>query len=206
MYGVTINGGTIGYGIAYQLKPPTGKGHTWTERILHDFSMAEGTNINYGVVMDSAGALYGTASANVFELVPPATPGGAWTERSIMQFTGANGADPNALAFDNNGVLTGTAFGGGAHERGVVFQLTPPASPGGAWTEAILYEFQGGNDGTAPDGLVFYNGQLYGATAATRTTYGTIFQLTPPATPEAVGGALDRLDYVPFARDRDISL
>jgi uncharacterized repeat protein (TIGR03803 family) len=47
--------------------------------------------------------------------------------------------------------------------------------------EAILYSFQGGTDGIAPDGgLVFLNGALYGTTQTGGASgNGTIFALTP---------------------------
>ena len=45
-------------------------------------------------------------------------------------------------------VLYGTTNYGGTTSCylgcGTVFSLTPPASPGGSWTEAVLYSFQGG--------------------------------------------------------------
>jgi len=61
---------------------------------------------------------------------------------------------------DNRGNLYGTTLEGGAYlagtifGAGTVFELTPPTSSGGSWTESILHSFDG-TDGTAPDaGLV----------------------------------------------------
>jgi len=50
----------------------------------------------------------------------------------------------------------------------MVFQLTPPAAAGGAWTATTLHDFTGGADGAVPySGLIFGPGNaLYG------TTYG----------------------------------
>ncbi len=76
---------------------------------------------------------------------------------------------------------------------GIVYELSPPTQKGGPWTETILYNFQGGNDGDFPVGdLVFdKHGSLYGATwygggqGTTCDQYfggncGTVFKLSPP--------------------------
>ena len=84
-------------------------------------------------------------------------------------------------------VLYGTTNYGGTTSCylgcGTVFSLTPPASPGGSWTEAVLYSFQG----TPGDGANPYaglrsgsGGVLYGTTQFGGTTSnGTVFKLTP---------------------------
>jgi hypothetical protein len=60
--------------------------------------------------------------------------------------------------------------------------LTPPTSPGGAWTETVLYNFTGGNDGSDPRASLIAdkNGVLYGTTSLGGTGGGTAFSLTPP--------------------------
>jgi uncharacterized repeat protein (TIGR03803 family) len=83
---------------------------------------------------------------------------------------------------------------------GAVYSLTPPTTPGGAWTERTLYVFQGGADGAVPPTGVTIGsqGELYGVTAAggagtACTAYnftapylvqspgcGTVFELDPP--------------------------
>ena len=52
------------------------------------------------------------------------------------------GLPADKLAIGGRGVLYGTTLTGGAGRDGTVFSLTP--SPGGSWTEAILYSFGGG--------------------------------------------------------------
>src|ERR1700684_2637241 len=47
------------------------------------------------------------------------------------------------LAAGKNGVLYGTTPAGGTANNGIVFELVPPASPGGAWTETIIHHFNG---------------------------------------------------------------
>ena len=103
-----------------------------------------------------------------------------------------DGAVPQGtLIFDGSGRLYGTTeYGGSSNEPetggGTVFQLTPPSSSGGAWTESVLYAFlsQPG-DGYAPrSGVVFgKSGALYGDTVLGFTGSGTVFQLAPPASP-----------------------
>jgi uncharacterized repeat protein (TIGR03803 family) len=62
--------------------------------------------------------------------------------------------------------------------------LKPPATTGEAWTESVLYNFQGGpSDGCSPRaGLIFdAAGALYGTTdsGGSSSFYGTVFKLTP---------------------------
>jgi hypothetical protein len=91
----------------------------------------------------------------------------------------ANGSEPvGTLAMDGNGVLYGVTAQGGAYTNcfdgpgsacGTVYSLTPPASPGGAWTETVLWSFGASAiDGSTPNGIVIgRDGVLYGT-----TTYG----------------------------------
>ena len=93
-----------------------------------------------------------------------------------------------AMAVDKNGVLFGATQLGGAHSYGTVFSLTPPASPGGPWTEAILWSFGSPGDGGEPMGGVVLGegGVLYGTTYSGGTIgpgAGTVFSLTPPDSP-----------------------
>src|SRR5208337_3429117 len=82
-----------------------------------------------GLVMDSAGNLYGTTTGgqngmgNVFELTPSS---GGWRYTSLHDFTGgSDGAVPIATpAFDANGNLYGTTSQGGANGYGVVWEIT----------------------------------------------------------------------------------
>jgi len=160
----------------------------------------------YGhLVFDSNGAAYGTAAAGgpsgdgtVFQLVPPSVSGGPWTESVLYSFTGGNdGRQPStSVVFGSDGALYGTTYNGGGTPQlcgggcGVVFKLAPPAVEGEAWTQSVLYAFQGGYDGYVPGNVVFgSDGSLYGVTEAggppsgvcRRVGCGTVFKLTPPA-------------------------
>ncbi|MGD0133355.1 MAG: choice-of-anchor tandem repeat GloVer-containing protein [Bryobacteraceae bacterium] len=123
-------------------------------------------------------------------MTPPTSAGQPWTKNTIYAFTGDDGADPEStLLLGPGGVLYGTTKAGGNGTYcgpgcGVVFSLTPPASPGGAWTQTVLYAFPGndGNGYTPAGGVVFgKNGVLYGTTSAGGAfNSGTVFALTPP--------------------------
>ncbi|HUO31288.1 MAG TPA: choice-of-anchor tandem repeat GloVer-containing protein [Bryobacteraceae bacterium] len=134
----------------------------------------------------------------VFELTPPAAQGGTWTESVLYYFTAANGdgAYPSAnVVLGPNGVLYGTTqYGGsattgspcssnGVSGCGTVFQLTPPTTPGGAWTETILHSFTGQNgDGSIPMAglLAASDGTLYGTTSGGgASNKGTVFSIVP---------------------------
>jgi len=75
--------------------------------------------------------------------------------------------------------LYGTASAGGSFGSGTVFQLKRSKS---SWTENILYNFQGGSDGSVPYAGVILDhaGNLYGGVTGGGTgAGGTIFELTP---------------------------
>jgi hypothetical protein len=131
----------------------------------------------------------------LFQLSP--SQGGSWTESTLYSFAGlGNGAGqvPGYLAFDNSGNLYGYDAGIGF---GGVFQLTPPAALGGAWTYKSIFSFQssGGvaSNGAFPTGgpLLDAAGNLYGTTLnggsqACNGGRGIVFKLKHPAAP---GGA-----------------
>ena len=82
-------------------------------------------------------------------------PARAETPTTIWSFTGANGDGEypypyGRLTFDGNGAIYATTAGGGTGYNGTVYQLVPPAAPGGTWTENVLYRFAGGADGRQP--------------------------------------------------------
>ncbi len=191
----------------------------WNEKVLYSFQGGtDGQLPGGGVIFDKAGNLYGVTieggstacppgwCGTIYQLSPPAQKGGAWTETVLYVFKGHNqndGSSPSGgLIADSAGNFYGvTGYGGSgpcvlfgtATGCGTVFKLSPPAQEGGAWTETVLYNFQGGKDGDLPTGpLVFDSaGNLYGATefgGGKGTTCdafyggncGTVFELSPP--------------------------
>jgi uncharacterized repeat protein (TIGR03803 family) len=55
-----------------------------------------------------------------------------------------------AVVLDKQGNVYGTTSGGGTNNAGTVFELTPPATSGGAWPEKLLLMFDGGAGGYSP--------------------------------------------------------
>ena len=55
---------------------------------------------------------------------------------------------PNGpLLFGPGGTIYTTTEGSPASETGQVIALAPPTTPGGAWTESVLYAFDGVPEG-----------------------------------------------------------
>jgi uncharacterized repeat protein (TIGR03803 family) len=171
LYGTTESGGSGDYGTVYELSPPATQGAAWTHTVLYSFSnTGDGAYPGSGVIRDSAGNLYGVATGNglnaasaAFELSPPAALGDSWTQTTLYTF-GQFDFPEGRLLLDKQGNLYGTAFSGGDNGSGYVYQLSPPVTKGGVWTETTLYNFTGGNDGGNPQaGLIFdASGNLYG--------------------------------------------
>jgi uncharacterized repeat protein (TIGR03803 family) len=194
LYGTAPVGGVYQAGTAFELMPKAGGG--WTENVLHNFGKgSDGKNSYAGLIFDSAGNIYGTASGGgvykvgtAFELMPKA--GGGWTEKVLHNFgKGSDGTAPySSLIFDSAGNLYGTTISGGdlscntGFGCGTVFELTPKA--GGGWTEKILHKFNGKN-GSQPSGSLIFDAagtNLYGATVfGGPSNSGIVFELTPKA-------------------------
>jgi uncharacterized repeat protein (TIGR03803 family) len=103
-------------------------------------------------------------------------------EKVLHSFGDAkDGSSPNAsLVFDAAGNLYGTTEGGGSSYNGTVFELSP--SQDGKWTEKVIYDFAGGEDGRQPESSLVFDasGNLYGTTAyGGPSGEGMVFRLTP---------------------------
>jgi hypothetical protein len=83
-----------------------------------------------------------------------------------------------SLIVGPGGVLFGTTLSGGSNYGGIAYELFPPATSGGTWTEQILISFTGGNVGYQAWGSLVLNskGAFYGVTTA-----ANVYKLTPPA-------------------------
>jgi hypothetical protein len=222
-------------GTVFQLAPPAKQGDPWTETVLYIFkgnASNDGTTPFGGLVIDSLGNLYGTTGYGgtggcillgsklgcgiVFELSPPAQKGGAWTETILYSFKGGkDGYLPNGdLVFDSAGNLYGaTQFGGGKGTTcnpfyqycGTVFELSPPKTKGGKWTEKVLHGFKSGTDGANPNGglVLDIKGAIYGTTdfggnrgckTDSGIGCGTAFELQPPK--KQGGGWIEKMLHV----------
>jgi uncharacterized repeat protein (TIGR03803 family) len=194
-----------GCGTVFSLTPPAIPGGSWTKGILHAFNpgAGDGNRPLAGVILGPGGVLYGTTQAGgeagscsgivgqpgsggtVFSLTPPAVAGAPMTDTILHEFgsSEADGCVPAApLVLGPNGVLYGTTLYGGANSNGTVFALVPPATPGGSWTETIVYSFGRGSTGSYPGGFLTIapDGTLFGTTPGnTPGSPGTVFAITP---------------------------
>ena len=198
LYGTSAGGGETWSGTVFEMDPPLAAGAPWFYKPLYTFTGgADGANPEGGVIEGPGGKLYGTTSfggaagnGTVFELTPPVLAGGAWSEKVLHYFTrqGGDGCAPEGtLVFGKNGELYGTTRNGGipGQGAGIVFQLTPPSTPRGQWTEKVLHTFTGPTDGANPvaDLILDKAGALYGATGCDTPNAGLVFKLEPPAMP-----------------------
>lgn len=197
------------YLLAFALS--TGMAFSQTGTTLHNFQGAptDGQFPTDRLITDKSGNLYGTTQyggnglcnssgvpgcGTVFRLSPPIGGSKKWTETILYHFQGRNsgldGSTPTGgLILDRNGNLYGTTMFGGTSGAGTVFELKPPTSASGAWSEVILYNFQGSpNDVAVPaSSLIFDAGNLYGTTVINDVPglnkCGAVFELQRPAKP-----------------------
>ncbi len=218
LYGTTFQGGANSGGAVFKITK------SGTETVLYSFCAVGGSSCTDGefpqadLIQDANSNLYGTTNSGgahgfgtVFEL------SSTGTESVLYNFCSAggdtsctDGAYPVAgLLQDGAGNLYGTTEAGGTGSAGcnsngvltcgTLFELSPPAQQGGAWTESVLYSFcsAGGTnctDGEYPQGGLIEDssGNLYGTTSSgganTANGGGTVFalvkgsQLTPTVT------------------------
>jgi hypothetical protein len=218
-------------GIVYQLSPPEQKGGAWTETVLYVFKgqkYGDGSSPAGTLLIDSSGNLYGgtgyggtgpcmllggtVGCGTVYELSPPKEKGGAWTEKVLYSFKGGKDGQlaGETLTFDANGNIFGATTYGGGHGScnapyyqhcGTVYELSPPKTKGGKWTEKVLYSFKGvkdgqqSGDGANPNGGLVLDGKgaIYGTTyfggnnqkgqcegGVGGTGCGVVFKINPP--------------------------
>jgi uncharacterized repeat protein (TIGR03803 family) len=207
LYGTTSNGGCNSScsGTVFKLTPS--QAGEWTESTLYSFPGGSDGAYPNGVVLDSAGNLFGTTTkggnpgggacfdqgcGTVFELTQ--SQGGNWTETILYRFNDSlDGELPTAgVTLDSAGNLYGEASEGGSlacpgFGCGVVFVLTPEPDE---WKFSVVHTFNGfnGSKGTGPTGGMVFDseGNLYGTTAfggggtgCGGYGCGTIFKLSP---------------------------
>jgi uncharacterized repeat protein (TIGR03803 family) len=205
LYGTTITGGQYALGNVFKLTPRKGGG--WKESVIYSFHGTPAAYPESGLVLDSAGNLYGTTYGSytcsagqcvgtAFELSP--TSSGGWHIHTLHRFglSKDDGLGPvSALAFDPAGNLFGTTYAGGIPNTcygrvgcGTVFKFTPVS--GGGWRYSLIHRFKGHADGDRPYANVVSDlaGNIYGTTAfggkdgincAGAPDCGTVFELSP---------------------------
>ncbi|HTW31215.1 MAG TPA: choice-of-anchor tandem repeat GloVer-containing protein [Candidatus Sulfotelmatobacter sp.] len=196
LYGTTFYGGLYDQGIVFKLSPTA---HGYKATTLHNFiaNAIDGFGAMSGVIMDSAGNLYGATEfggngectagfgcGTVFKLSPASD--GSWTETILHNFQGYDGWQSyGALTWDSKGNLYGTTANGGLYDAGTVYELSPK---GASWTLKTLYNFAGGSDSSVPWNAVIFDakGNLYGtasqgggSSSACPYGCGTVFELSP---------------------------
>jgi uncharacterized repeat protein (TIGR03803 family) len=164
LYGTTITPTSSDcgppYGIVYKLDT------AGTLKVVYRFPGAShqeresAPGFNAGVVLDSAGGIYGTTpyggvSGMIYKI------GGSGVTM-LYDFSGAaGGTNPNTVAINAmDGGLYGATYYGGPANVGTVYELNP------AGRETVLYGFSGGADGAYPSGVLARDsaGTLYGTT------------------------------------------
>jgi uncharacterized repeat protein (TIGR03803 family) len=184
LYGTNSGGGNYHAGTVFELTP--NQNHTaWAQTTLYNFcsqsNCADGDSPYAGLIMDTAGNLYGTTNSGgayergtVFRLAPSAN---GWTQSVLYSFCPQGGSCPDGslpqagLVMDEAGNLYGRYGGNGS---GVAFQLTLNEKTT-TWTERVLHTFS--DEPTAPL-IVDGAGNLYGTTTGASGS-GTVFRLSP---------------------------
>jgi uncharacterized repeat protein (TIGR03803 family) len=189
LYGTTLDGGAHSQGAVFELTPPVKTGGAWTETVLYSFTgESDGGKPYAGVIFNAAGSLFSTTGSGgsgygtVFTLAPPKRGSTTWTESVLYTFGGGPDGSyaRSGVVFDKTGNLYSTT-GVGSGNSGVVFELSPPAKSGGAWTESVLWTFSGGSDGgDSTAGLAISGTTLYGTTSlGGQDGQGTVFEVIP---------------------------
>lgn len=159
------------------------------EKVLYSFGNGtDGSSPQGDMVFDAAGNAYittGLGGLYGFGTVCKLTPGsnGRWTEQVLYNF----GSSATDAASPRSGVifdaarrnLFGTTINGGSFGLGAVFELSPAS--GGAWTEQVLFSFNGTDGQLGWDKLIFdSHGNLF-STSGIGGAYGqgVIYELSP---------------------------
>ncbi len=173
IYGTTTLAGSTDSGTVYKLSS------SGEELLVYSFlGAADGSDPYAGVILDSAGNLYGTTvyggtggAGTVYKLDPK------FNKTVLYNFTGgSDGGNPYAnLLRSKAGTLYGTTQNGGANGKGVVFKLDT------AGNEIVLYSFAG-TDGQSPVAALISDesGDLYGTTpSGGNQSGGVVFEIKP---------------------------
>jgi uncharacterized repeat protein (TIGR03803 family) len=180
-YGTTYGHVAGGGGTVYKMTP----GGAFT--ILHTFAggTMDGNDPSAALIQASDGNFYGTTvfggafdSGTVFEMTPDGTVA---VLHSFAGGTMDGGFPTAALIQASDGNFYGTTVGGGAFNRGTVFNMTP----GGIVT--VLHAFAGGTaDGLDPGAALIQatDGNFYGTTfgGGSVSGSGTVFKMTSTGT------------------------
>ncbi len=208
LYGVgkTIATSPPAYDIIYQLTPPAAAGAQWTGQALQSFP----SDAHVGQLrLSPKGQLFSTTSpvgagcdagnCAVFELVQSGKK--TWTEQIVHSFAGdplgspasnvgpAYAGNDYQLSFAAGDVIYGAIIPSQSQiANSTIYRLTPPASGQTAWTETVLYTFQGTPNGFSAGTPLYIpgNGSVYGTAYGGARINGSVYQqslafkITPP--------------------------
>ncbi len=180
LYGTTGSG--AGCGTVFKM---TRTGGNFT--VLHHFTCAPDGFLPGPVILDAQGNIYGgtleggdsrTCPAFGCGIIFKLSPSGQ--ETILHTFRNTEGSTPNELMFDSQGNLWGTTAFGGAHNNGVIFEITSDG------TYIDRYDFLGGANGGVPySGLIqdpqgnFYGTVGGGVLRCVQSGCGMIYKFTP---------------------------
>lgn len=153
------------FGSVFELMPsPSG----YNLSFIHRFQGGADGSAPLGLIIDSAGGLYGTtqfggsgSGGTVYSLTPQ---NGNWffgVLYPLLSISPYFYGPVAPLTMDAAGNLYGTSFQGGEYGMGSVFKLEPAV---GYWTYTSLHDFTGGQDGMWPASRVALDsqGNVYG--------------------------------------------
>jgi uncharacterized repeat protein (TIGR03803 family) len=176
LYGTTTPPGLSNapYGVVYKLS--SAGQLTWLYKFPGPSKTGDSIafGANPGVVLDSAGNLYGaTPNAGLAGMVYKVDTAGQ--QATLYSFPPApRGTYPEVVAFGPGGDLYGTTCCGGGANVGLVYKMDA------AGHVTVLHSFEGGTDGAYPSWQLAFDaaGNLYGATVQGGTAnQGTVFKV-----------------------------
>jgi uncharacterized repeat protein (TIGR03803 family) len=189
LYGVMLEGGSDGDGLAYALVPATGTGKP-RQIVVHNFTGgSDGAFPLTGFAMNAAGVLFagvdasGGGQGTLYSLTPTNKRGTTFTLASLFTFGGTNGDGPEgAPVIGADGALYGVTVFGGSTNFGTIWQLSPPAAGQTAWTQTVLGNFTGTNGKFPQAGLIQGPGGVFYGTTTEGGAHnaGIVFQIAPP--------------------------
>lgn len=176
------------FGTAYILSPPA-TGSSWTISLpTSPFRRLDQSSLG-ALVANANGKYFGidVYLGQAYQVARTEADGESWRASPIAKLPQGRHGDPfptflSSLVFGPRGALYGTAADDGKYKKphGFVFDVEKPATPGGAWTSQVLWDFKGAPDGDTPvaELLLAPNGNFYGTTKFGGTAnLGTIFLL-----------------------------